>query len=120
MNLQALRGAVQIENDTPEAIKDGVKQLMSQLFIKNSLEPSQVISVFFSQTKDLRSFNPATAAREVGFEDYTYFCLQELDVEGALENMIRVLIHVICLEDTTLQPVYLGGARKLRPDLFRQ
>lgn len=118
MTVKALRGAVQLNDDTPQQITAAVKQLLETIMDKNSLREDQIISVFFSQTKDLRSCNPASAARKAGFESFCYFCLQELDVDNSFEKMIRVLMHVSCSSDAVLHPVYLGGAEKLRPDLF--
>jgi len=118
VQMQALRGAVQLQEDTPAAVKDAAYRLMDQLVRENRLDASEVVSVFFSQTSDLKSYNPATASREGGFTDFTYFCLQELEIDGAMPRMIRVLLH-ICTRDTrSLKPVYLDGAEKLRPDLF--
>ncbi len=118
MGLAALRGAVQIESDTPAAIQHGVARLMDELFNQNRINEDQVISVFFSQTADLTSFNPATASRLAGYSSCAYFCLQELEVEGSLERTIRVLIHVENVNRGELIPVYLEGAKQLRPDLF--
>ncbi len=118
MHMQALRGAVQVPEDSQEAVTSGVRELLHTLFEQNTITSEEVVSVFFSQTGDLRSTNPATAARESGYGSYAYFCLQELDVENSLPRTIRVLIHLYRAENTPLIPVYIGGARKLRPDLF--
>ncbi len=117
MGLAAVRGAIQIEADTPELIQQGVSRLMEAVFSKNRIEPHQVVSVFFSQTADLHTFNPATASRMAGYCDFPYFCLQELDVHGSLARTIRVLIHVEGINRGDVTSVYLDGAKQLRPDL---
>jgi len=118
MQMQAVRGAVKVEKDVPEEIKKQVTRLMSKLFEVNSLSRHEVVSIFFSQTKDLSSCNPATAAREAGYHEYAYFCLQELEIDKAPKRMIRILVHICCETERELQPVYIGEAKKLRPDLF--
>lgn len=118
--MQAIRGAVKVDKDVPEEIKKQVKTLLDRLFSVNSLVPEEIVSIFFSQTKDLRSYNPAAAARDAGYEQYSFFCLQELDIEKAPKKMIRILVHVCCEKDREVKPVYIGEAKKLRPDLFKQ
>ena len=44
-------------------------------------------------------------------------CVAELDIDGALERCVRVLLHVSVLDGRRLNPVYLGDAASLRPDL---
>jgi chorismate mutase len=44
-------------------------------------------------------------------------CVAEVDTDGMLERCIRILLHVSVLGDRRLQPVYLGDAVRLRPDL---
>ena len=65
--IYALRGAITVEKDTAEAVDDAVKELMSEIFSANSLSEDDIISVIFSQTKDIRSRNAAAACRRGGF-----------------------------------------------------
>jgi len=118
MSIRSIRGAVQLSEDIPEAVKNSVKKLMDEIFSVNNLAQEQIISVFFSQTRDIRSYNPAKAAREAGYHCLNYFCLQELEVENSMKRVIRVLIHLETAEQNSLTGVYLDGAEKLRPDLY--
>jgi len=44
-------------------------------------------------------------------------CVAELETDGMLARCVRVLLHVSVADGRRLQPVYLGEAARLRPDL---
>ncbi len=114
----AIRGAVQIERDTTEAIAAGVRELCRTIAAENALSPDDIVSAIFTLTPDLRASFPAKAARDEGWSDVPMICAQELDVPGALSRVCRVLLHVDRdRASSSPRHVYLGGARVLRPDL---
>jgi len=114
--MMAIRGATTIENDTPIEIKDATVELMSALIAQNSLKPEKMVSVLFSATKDIRSAYPGKYLREVlGITDVPILHFQEMDVQGALELCIRVMIHYDAPVRGT--SVYLRKSKSLRPDL---
>ena len=118
MSMRAVRGATQITANTQEAIGDGVKELIGAMMRANSLTPSSVISVIFTSTPDLTAAFPAAACREIGFESVPLIGAVEVDVPGALERTIRVMMHA----ETGIAPgqishVYLHGAHSLRRDI---
>ncbi len=116
MTMFALRGAVTADQDTKEAIDEAVALMMGEILRRNSLSEDEIVSVLFSQTKDLRSRNAAAACRAGGYMSKApLFCVQEADTEGALERAIRVLITVYG-EPREVSMVYLKGASSLRPD----
>jgi chorismate mutase len=115
--LRAVRGAVTVSSDTPAAIDEAVEALLDQLIEANGIDASDVVSAIFSATPDLRSRNAATAARSLGWTDVPLMCVAELETDGMLERCVRVLLHVSVADGRRLQPVYLGGAACLRPDL---
>ena len=116
MVIRAIRGAIQVRSNTPEAIADGVKELMSAIMSSNSLTPDQVISVFFTSTPDLTAAFPAAAAREIGFEAVPLIGAVEVDVPGALDKVIRVMVH--CQNSAVeASHIYLHGAQSLRRDI---
>lgn len=124
MRVKALRGAIQLTQDNPETIREGVKRLVSAVLEQNGLSEEDIISLQFTVTRDLRSLNPAAALRQAGpplpgFRQVPLFCSQEPDCHGALPLMIRLLLTGQT-ERNALQPVYLDGARALRPDLEQQ
>ena len=117
MRLFALRGAASVESNTPDAILDSTEALMRALMDRNRIEPDDVVSCILTLTPDLNAEFPAVAARRIGFEKVPLLCAQEIGVPGALERVIRVLIHHYAHEAHSPEHVYLGAATTLRADL---
>jgi chorismate mutase len=117
MRLFALRGAITIERNERQPILDGTTELMQALMERNGLVPENVVSCIFTATDDLDAAFPAAAARALGFESVPLLCAREIDVEGSLPRVIRVLIHYYADEAHTPQHVYLREATSLRRDL---
>jgi len=115
--VKAVRGAIQLEADTPEDIHQATCTLFDVMLKRNKIESEQIISLIISQTDDLHSYNPATALRQHGVDGFALFCLQELKIDRQLPRTIRFLMHITCEEGKSLDYVYLGGAKNLRPDL---
>ena len=115
--LRGVRGAVTVDADTPERVDAAVEDLLDHLIAANAIDPCDVVSAIFSATPDVRSRNPATAARALGWTDVPLMCVAELETDGMLERCIRVLLHVSVSDGRRLTPVYLGDAVALRPDL---
>lgn len=111
----AIRGAVTVETDSAENIKKSVKMLMEELFRRNGLTGENLVCMIFTNTFDLRSYYPATAAREAGFGLCPLFSAQEPEIDGALVRCVRVM--VLAEGITSPSHVYLGGAAELRRDL---
>jgi chorismate mutase len=115
--LRGVRGAVTVQDDTPAAVDSAVQELLEQLMDLNRIDPHDVVSAIFSATPDVRSRNPATSARALGWTDVPLMCVAELETDGMLERCVRVLLHVGVADGRGLTPVYLGAASCLRPDL---
>ncbi len=115
--LRAVRGAVTVEVDTPASVDAAVHELLDQLIGANGIDPCDVVSAIFSATPDVRSRNPATAARALGWTDVPLMCVAEIETDGMLERCVRVLLHVSVTDGRHLTPVYLGDAACLRPGL---
>ena len=115
--LRGVRGAITVDEDTPASVDAAVRELIDQLARVNAIDPCDVVSAIFSATPDLRSRNPATAARSLGWTDVPLMCVAELETDGMLERCVRVLLHVSVADGRRLTPVYLGDAALLRPDL---
>lgn len=114
----AIRGAITVENDFPKEIDDAVKELMDTLMSKNALTDSDLASIIFSQTSDLRTRNAAAACRKAGYASTVpLFCCQEADIAGGLPRCIRVLVTINHKRQNNPKMVYLRGASNLRPDL---
>ena len=103
----AIRGAVQIERDTPEAIAEAVAELCAAITQANHLAADSIVSAIFTLTTDLCSAFPAATARKHGWGDVPMICAQEVPVPGALPRVCRVLLHVN--ETQPPKHVYLRG-----------
>lgn len=117
--VHAVRGAITVETNTKTDILENTKRLLNELISQNHINAEQdIISIFFTATRDLNACFPAKAARELGWHDTALMCAQEIDVKGGLPKCIRIMIHYRTTEkDHKPQPVYLKEAKKLRPDI---
>jgi chorismate mutase len=113
----AVRGAVQAERNDAESILAATGALMRELLARNGLRPARIVSCFFTCTDDLDAEFPAVAARELGLDRVPLMCGREMHVAGAMERVIRVLVHYYAPADHVPANVYLGAARELRTDL---
>jgi chorismate mutase len=119
MGLQGVRGAIDVSDDIPELMLGATRQLLQAICSANpELRPSNLASVIFSTTSDLKSVYPAQAAREIGWTRVPLLCLQEMQVAGAMPRVIRVLIHWNTSQaQESINHVYLGNTSRLRVDI---
>lgn len=118
MPIRAIRGAIQVRDQSPDALYEAVPKLLSEVFAANGLAFSEGISVLLTATPDLTSDFPAAAARTLPIGDLPLICAAEIDVPGALPRVIRVLVHVETSKSRSeIHHVYLDGAEVLRKDL---
>ena len=114
--LAALRGAIRCENSADD-IGKLVSDLYDRLLEKNRLEEADIVSIIFSQTRDLDALNPASALRQSGrAENLALFAVQEAETADSLPRVIRALVHCYLPEGATPCHVYCNGAEVLRPD----
>ena len=60
------------------------------------------------------------AARKLGITDVPLICAQELDIEGAMPRVVRILAHIeTSLPKSEIAHVYLGAAAALRQEAYR-
>ncbi len=114
--MRAIRGAISVDADTPEAIRDAVSELVLAVQELNGLAPADIVSAIFTLTPDLRADFPAKAARERGWGSVPMLCAQEIAVPGAPARICRLLVHARG-RIGPVRHVYLKEARVLRPDL---
>lgn len=120
MAVRAIRGATQLERDERDHLLERVTEMMTLLLNDNNLDADQLISVIFTATDDVHSEFPAYAARRIGLVDVPLLCARELEIEGSLPRIVRVMAHVdIDLTRSEVTHVYLHGAASLRRDLTR-
>lgn len=115
MITKGVRGAITVENNSEEAIKEAVIELLDEITKQNKITPDKISHAIFTLTKDLNAAFPAKFARiDCGWKDVAMMCFNELDVPNSLKMCIRVLVVINCDESFTPQFVYLKNASNLR------
>ncbi len=96
-----------------------VEALLRESFARNEVVTEDLVSIFFTATDDIRSAFPAQVARErLDLGDVPLLCARELNIDGALPRVVRMLVHFYTDRDRDeIEHVYLGTATSLRPDL---
>lgn len=118
MPVRGIRGAIQVSEDSVPALSEAVPRLLAEMLKANQIEDSDLISILFTATPDLKSDFPAAAARSLPLGDVPLICASEIDVPGALPRVIRILIHAESdLTRSKVKHIYLDGAEALRRDL---
>ncbi len=117
MRCRGVRGATTVEANTREAIVEATTELLAELMRANDLRVEDVVSAFFTTTRDLNAEFPAVAAGQMGWIQVALLCGHEMDVPGSLPMCLRILLHVNTEKQAQeLVHVYLRGAKALRPD----
>ncbi|TAG96066.1 MAG: chorismate mutase [Oscillatoriales cyanobacterium] len=115
--VRAIRGATTASDNSVEAIREVVRELLDELEARNDLNPELIISATFSVTRDLDAVFPAAIARErPRWCNVPLLDVQQMYVKGSLERCIRFLIHVNWPAHVEMYHPYLRGAQNLRPD----
>lgn len=118
MPTRAIRGATVAAANSQAAILESASELLRAIMVANALAPGDLISILFTLTPDLDAAYPTRAARELGWTDIPLLDAQQPRVAGDLAHCIRVLIHCESARPIhEIKHVYLGEAKKLRPDL---
>jgi chorismate mutase len=112
---RGVRGATFIDEDTPEAILAGTRELLAEIARANGIVTQDIASAFFTSTADLRSAFPARAARDLGWTDVPLLGATEVDKPGGPPRCIRVLLHwnTSRRQDQVVH-VYLRGSDAMR------
>jgi chorismate mutase len=99
---------------------DRVAEMVTEVMAANDLGVEDFISVIFTATSDLVAEFPAYAARQLGFGEVPLLCARELEIEGSMPRVVRMLAHVESdLPRAEITHVYLHGAASLRTDLTK-
>lgn len=118
MAIRAIRGATCLTRDDASEMAAAVGELVAEMLTRNSVDRDEVISLFLTGTPDLTSAFPAAGARLHGLSDVPLMCAQEMNVDGALQRVVRIMAHVNTEKTRSeISHVYLRGAEVLRVDL---
>lgn len=117
--MRGIRGATCLQHDDAREMAEAVAELLGEMLTRNKVRSEDVVSVILTCTPDLTSAFPAAGARAFGLTDTPLMCAQEMNVDGALERVVRILAHVESgIPRAQIQHVYLRGAEVLRQDLI--
>lgn len=120
MTVRGIRGATGVEANEPLAIERAVREMLDRVVAENGVKAGDVAAAFFTATPDLDADFPARAARQMGWTSVPLLCAREVAVPGAPSRIVRVLLLVNTdLAQEDVRHVYLGEAKKLRPDLVK-
>jgi chorismate mutase len=116
MAARGVRGATIAEANSKESIIGCTKELLEALVRANGLRVEDVACAWFTTTRDLNAEFPAAGARELGWTTTALLCGHEMEVPGALQRVVRVMLLVNSEKrQDEMRHVYLKEARKLRP-----
>lgn len=115
MVTKGIRGAITVDANTEESIKEATLELLKELVEKNNIDKNNISHAIFTLTDDLNAVFPAKFARlNFGWDNVAMMCYHELDVPNSLKMCLRILVVLNCEESFKPQFVYLKGASNLR------
>jgi len=118
MRVRAVRGAICVPEDSAEAVLSSTERLLAEVLKCNDVQPTDIVSAFFTATEDLVAAFPAEAARRMGLGAVPLMCAREIPVAGSMPRVVRVLMHFHTeRSQAEVVAVYLDGAESLRDDL---
>ena len=120
--LRGIRGAITVNQNSKEEIFQAAQLMVTKILESNELQIENIGAIIFTSTNDLTAAFPAAGLRQLSseFSFVPLFDAQETFVEGSLPMCIRVLILAdIDKKPKEINHVYLGNAKKLRPDLVK-
>lgn len=120
MNQRGIRGAITVDNNSIESLKESVIELISEIKSRNNYDEKDISHVIFTLTPDINCIYPAKIAREEfdGWDRVPMMCFPEMNIENSLKKCLRILIVINTnLAQNDIKHVYLKGAANLRKDI---
>jgi chorismate mutase len=115
--IQGIRGATTVEANDATEILTATDELLRTVIAANDLEPDDIVSAFFTVTRDLDAAFPARAAEVYGWNIVALLHATEIPVPGSLPRCIRLLVHAYTGRTRAeIKHCYLRRATVLRPD----
>ena len=115
---RGIRGATTAASNTAEDILEATLEMMHALIVLNDLQTEDIASAIFTTTPDVTACFPAEAARGLGMHQVPLLCASEIAVPHGMPRIIRILLHINTdRPQREMVHVYLGEAKKLRPDV---
>jgi monofunctional chorismate mutase len=113
--VHAVRGAATVEPGTDVA--PALAELVAAILARNALVPGSVVCWLVALTGDLMADADQAMIAATDLADVPSIVIEHARVRGELPRTVRVLLHVLAEKGAVLAPVYVGEAKRLRPDL---
>ena len=122
MYSRGVRGAITVEEDTPELIEKATVELYSKMIEANDIKTEDMSHIIFTITKDLKCAFPAKFVRRNFSVQYVpLLCVNEMDMEPSLKKCLRILMFINTdKKQDEIKHIYLGAAKILRSDLANE
>ncbi len=122
MYSRGVRGAITVEEDTPELIEKATVELYSKMIEANDIKTEDISHIIFTITKDLKCAFPAKFVRRNFKIQYVpLLCVNEMDIEPSLKKCLRILMVINTdKKQDEIKHIYLGAAKILRSDLANE
>lgn len=122
MYSRGIRGAITVEDDSPEMLEKATVELFGKIIEANDIKSEDISHILFTLTKDLKSSFPAKFVRRNFKIQYVpLLCVNEMDIDPSLKKCLRILMVVNTeKEQNEIKHIYLGGAKILRSDLVSE
>ena len=119
MYSRGVRGAITIDNNSPEDIKSAVIELLNKMLTDNEIKTEDISFAIFTVTKDINADFPAKFARlDCGFNKVPMMCYNELETPKSLKKCLRILLNINTDKNQDeIMHIYLKGAKILREDI---
>ncbi len=119
MLTRGIRGATTLKENSAEAIKSAVVELLGEIIKLNEVQKEDIAFIIFTVTSDVNADFPAKYARlEMGFDTVPMMCYREMEVEGSMPLCMRILVTVNTEKtQKEIKHCYQKGAKALRKDL---
>ena len=122
MYSRGVRGAITVEEDTPELIEKATVELYSKMIEANDIKTEDISHIIFTITKDLKCAFPAKFVRRNFSVQYVpLLCVNEMDIEPSLKKCLRILMVINTdKKQDEIKHIYRGAAKILRSDLANE
>ena len=113
--VRGIRGATTADSNTSNGIIEATRELLTSMVESNDVDIGDITAIFFTTTPDLQAEFPPLAARQLGWEYVALINSIEMDVPGAQQKCIRILMLVNTEKSQKeIKFVYLKDAVSLR------
>ena len=92
--VRGIRGATTADSNTSNGIIEATRELLTSMVESNDVDIGDITAIFFTTSPDLQAEFPPLAARQLGWEYVALINSIEMDVPGAQQKCIRILMLV--------------------------